>query len=254
MGTEKERAIAEGEKEMEIEAKYDAERVVAFHGQVELVKWSVMSGQDPKVKLKLEGGRDDLGCFDGAARRRSGKAGQRYQCYWADDNGDPIEVESSPIAAFSESGPPDQVWLWGSGWHHSTGAQITVAVPWENLTGFWHGVTPGTKFFLTLVELEEDESPVDQKQAKRIEDDLAKTKVVGGPVAINAGRLCNDPEFLDFVGASMEIDGPVTPIHAAEFVRDYCKVESRAMLDHDDKARMLFEDLKSEFLKSVAAF
>ncbi len=61
----------------------------------------------------------------------------------------------------------------------------------------------------------------------------AAPKPAGGPLAKLAGQWCQMPQFLAWSGCS-------TPQAAANFVRDECEVESRAELDHDEKAARLF--------------
>ncbi|MCW3583947.1 hypothetical protein [Burkholderia cenocepacia] len=61
----------------------------------------------------------------------------------------------------------------------------------------------------------------------------------GGPLARLAGLWANEPAFLDWMRS---IGQPAnTPADAAEFIRARCGVESRALLDHDLRAKAKFE-------------
>ncbi|WP_071764431.1 hypothetical protein [Burkholderia ubonensis] len=60
----------------------------------------------------------------------------------------------------------------------------------------------------------------------------------GGPLAKLAGLWANEPEFLNWMNA---IGQPAnTPNDAAEFIRARCCIESRALLDHDPRAKSRF--------------
>lgn len=60
----------------------------------------------------------------------------------------------------------------------------------------------------------------------------------GGPLARLAGLWANEPAFLEWMHS---IGQPAnTPADAAEFIRARCRIESRAFLDHDPRAKALF--------------
>lgn len=66
----------------------------------------------------------------------------------------------------------------------------------------------------------------------------APQKPKGGPLARLAGVWANEPEFLEWMRS---IGQPAnTPDDAAEFIRARCCIESRAILDHDPRAKALF--------------
>ena len=62
----------------------------------------------------------------------------------------------------------------------------------------------------------------------------------GGKNAQIAGILCNE-------GAFRQWSDTANADEAADFIRQRCNVESRAMLDHDDTAARTFKDMKLEY-------
>lgn len=70
-----------------------------------------------------------------------------------------------------------------------------------------------------------------------VAQDQAETsdKPKGGPLARLAGQMCQNPEFLKYLG-------DLTPEDAAEHIRFVCDVESRAELDHNQNAAQRFHD------------
>lgn len=62
----------------------------------------------------------------------------------------------------------------------------------------------------------------------------------GGPLSRLAGRLCQRREFQVYCKAD-------DAGQAAEFVRVFCGVDSRADIDHDAEAARRFHDLRRQF-------
>ena len=68
------------------------------------------------------------------------------------------------------------------------------------------------------------------------------------PLAQRAGILCNDARFQRFAAARSGFeDGQFCASAAAEFLRTFCRIESRRALDTDEKARARFSVLTTEF-------
>lgn len=86
----------------------------------------------------------------------------------------------------------------------------------------------GTGFMalLTLVQIGDDEVPIDQVSKEALE------RLKGGPRSKHAAQLCKDPDFQEwvrpFVRSAKSDEG-----RAAYFMRDRCGITSRAELDHD---------------------
>jgi len=66
--------------------------------------------------------------------------------------------------------------------------------------------------------------------------------------AQQAGILCNDPRFQQFVGTRTIKSGvTVTSSGCAEYIRTICKVTSRRQLTHNPDAKTRFQSLRTEF-------
>lgn len=75
-------------------------------------------------------------------------------------------------------------------------------------------------------------------------DPTAKAERKGGKLAQRAGIICNEGAFDKFLTEHyMRIENQ-TP---ADFVRDWCGVESRAELDHDEEAARKFTNLEASY-------
>lgn len=68
----------------------------------------------------------------------------------------------------------------------------------------------------------------------------AAAEVKGGKNAQMAGIMAGEVAFHQFAGVK-------TADEAAQYIRDYCAVESRRFLDHDDEAARKFLALKADY-------
>lgn len=129
-----------------------------------------------------------------------------------------------------------------AGWSesHTSGCKVTfwLSSP-DDLEAFRaltvrKGNTAGHRFMAALVEIGDDEQPVQSDIGKTISE-----KPKGGELARLAGIWCNEPKFwrwIDAVGGP-EIDNDM---QAAEWIRKTCDVESRVELDHNKEAGEYF--------------
>lgn len=105
----------------------------------------------------------------------------------------------------------------------------------------------GTRFQCVLVEIGDDESPVDHATIEK-----GKWRDLGP--AKQAGMRCKEPMFWAFLSETRD-----TPVfnerNAADFVREHCEIESRADLGkvQFSKARELWFVLDREFQAWKAA-
>lgn len=130
-----------------------------------------------------------------------------------------------------------------AGWSetHNGGCKVTFWLPdAAELDAFRaltvrKGNTAGHRFMAALVEVGDDEMPVNQEPA-------APEAPKGGQLAKLAGMLCDQPEFWDFLNRSPMNGGQViaSAEDAANFVREVCGVASRAELDHNHYAAERF--------------
>jgi hypothetical protein len=99
------------------------------------------------------------------------------------------------------------------------------------------GNQAGHRFMAVLVEIGEDEQPVQQQPAAAQESEPEKLK--GGPLAKLAGQWCSSPDFwewLRFRGVRCDNEEDATRV-----VRNTCGVTSRAELDHYEEAASVFK-------------
>lgn len=141
-----------------------------------------------------------------------------------------------------------------AGWSetHTGGAKVTFWLPdAESLDVFRSmtvrkGNTAGQRFMAVLVEIGDDEQP------KAPEAPAAK----GGSLAKSAAMLCDTDQFQRFAFEKLDdISRPTSgwdatvsaSQNAAQFIREFCKVSSRAEIDHSPTARQLFGQLMADY-------
>lgn len=118
-----------------------------------------------------------------------------------------------------------------AGWSesHTSGAKLTFWLPEAADLEVFRGMTSrkghkaGQRFAVVLVEIGDDEKPVQQPAEKPKGKELAQL----------AGRWCADPYFQHWLGATDEDD-------AAAQIRLACRITSRAELDHNEQAAAKF--------------
>lgn len=200
------------------------------------LSWS--SGSGAKVKWQL-GDRNELDHFDKGKVRRKRKGGQtRYFLSVHDTDG---------VAIWRT----DEVLFLGSHWSDSAGAVVTfeladaeTLLEYRALKSSEEDSTGDTRF-LTLVQIGDDDRLVDQKLAG-----MDTTEVKGGRLARHAGIACRDKAFQEFAWVAQHGKEPIPAMDdkalaemAATFVREKCRVTSRAQLDHDADAATRYEQL-----------
>lgn len=105
----------------------------------------------------------------------------------------------------------------------------------------------GTRYMAALVEIDQDDSPVEQKTT----DKASKKRI---SLTKQAGALCGDPTFAEFLREVKRddllqlCDGEAPPADIPACVRLLCAVESRAEFDKDEAAGARWRDLHSEFV------
>lgn len=104
----------------------------------------------------------------------------------------------------------------------------------------------GTRFFCTMNELNDDETPRDHKG-----EDRSKWRALGETK--QAGIRCKDPVFWAYLAEKyhvpMRAGDPGNEALAARFVRDHCNVLTRSDLDKPgfSDARLIWFDLDNKF-------
>lgn len=140
-----------------------------------------------------------------------------------------------------------QVMNWGES--ATSGAWVKFWLNPEDLDAFRaiqcrSGKNAGQRFMGALVEIGDDEQPIAYQNATTASQQAetvavntvtspAEEKPKGGDLARLAGMLCANPKFVEW--AQVE-NGD----RAAEYIRAICRIESRAQLDHDNRAANVF--------------
>jgi hypothetical protein len=213
----------------------EAARMVAFEGVVKLAKWTDSSSAGPKVTFTLLD-KDALTPFEKATKRRGKKSGQRYLVTLADSRGELITA-----------GAPDECILLGAQWTHTAGATATFAFGdllfWRGLNTADQSDTP-TELHLVLVELQADETPVDQVSQAAMEK---ATKPKGGPRSKHVAQVVQASDFCQFVGKRLEMPQDrwhmVTADMADKWVKQVCGIESKVDFDYNQQAWERYENL-----------
>ncbi|MFN3886108.1 MAG: hypothetical protein ACK4MG_04045 [Aquabacterium sp.] len=142
-----------------------------------------------------------------------------------------------------------------AGWNetHTGGAKVTFWLPdSQALEPFRHmtvkkGNTAGQRFMAVLVLLDDEDRPVSAS--------APKSKPEGGPLAKSAALVCNSRDFQDFVAHRTGVDlgdDLQRRERAADFLRSFCQVGSRAELDGDANAAELFRRLMSMYREWIS--
>lgn len=104
----------------------------------------------------------------------------------------------------------------------------------------------GTRFQLVLVEVDDDEEPIDQVMKQKIERYL-KSQEKGGKHSKEAGMLCKARDFQAYLyrlgKISPEWDEKMREEAARMYVYKICGIKSRRELDHDEHKAAAFKTL-----------
>lgn len=140
-----------------------------------------------------------------------------------------------------------------AGWtdSHTAGCKVTFWLQsTEDLEAFRaltvrKGNQSGHRFMAVLVEVGDDEMPVPPPVPE---------KPKGGALSKLAGVWCNDQEFQSWLWEAADYPGEPNPDLCAAVIRNWCRVESRAELDHDEEAAERFHRLiRGPFSKFMQA-
>ncbi len=233
------------------------EEHAAFHEMVTLLSWQSTSRAGYKFKLGLPS-RAELAHFDQATRRSGKRAGQRYVATLT-------ETEEATLL------PPTTMRLWFSGanWAHQEGARVTFTTDEEGFEAI-RAYNPkdsnlGTPavFWLTLVQVDEDELPINQVAQTRLEVALGDAgpagpvnepgvvsgvplappepdKPKGGPRSKQVAMTCQETEFQYYVGEQEGYD-KATFAQADAYVKRIVGFTSKVELDQGDRGDAIWQ-------------
>lgn len=98
----------------------------------------------------------------------------------------------------------------------------------------------GTRYACVLVEVNDDETPVDYRAQERDKwRDLGPTK--------QAALRCKEPLFWAFLNEELHFVGVDSEGRAAEAIRDQCGVASRSDLSHNHRARTIWFEVDRHY-------
>lgn len=212
-----------------------AQGYVAFEGMVVLAKWADSSTTGAKAYFNLTD-RESLAPFEKATKRRGKRAGQRYMLVTSSDKGDVI-----PEA-------PTEAWFAGAQWSHQGGASITLT--FEDLE-FWRQFNTadqgeGQIFHFTMVELQANDTPLDQVQADRVE---RANRPKGGPHSKFVAQRNASQDFQAYIGYRTGMPRERWPLVGADtcdkWVKQMCGVASKVDFDHNPESWERYEKLIS---------
>lgn len=96
--------------------------------------------------------------------------------------------------------------------------------------------TPGTSVALARLTAE--------AATAEVRKELDPERQKGGALCKLAAMWCSEDEFHNFLAATMKwaksYSEPITSVVAANIIRETCGVASRADLDHDERAALIF--------------
>ncbi len=144
-----------------------------------------------------------------------------------------------------------------AGWSesHNSGCKVTFWLQSsEELEAFRaltvrKGNTAGHRFMAALVEIGDDEKPVEppEKTAKQPREPM-------GDACYRTVMWCQDPEFWKFLESHYPDAIINNAIHAAEYVKTVCDVVSRKELDTEPEANRLWhEKIRGPYSKWLIA-
>lgn len=140
-----------------------------------------------------------------------------------------------------------------AGWtdNHTTGAKVTFWLPdQEALEAFRHltvrkGRTAGQRFMAVLIQIGDDEQPIEPGG-----DGPPRMAKATNPITVTAVLTCRDAAFQEFASGElgyMPDTAQEREQMAADFVRGYCRIESRRELETSPTAAQLFSRLMAEY-------
>lgn len=147
--------------------------------------------------------------------------------------------------------------------HHPDGPILPgMSNPFNELS---QGREKGQRFRITITPLAEDETTPAEPQDARDDPEGTETpeegeRPKGGERAKRAGILCGDVRFQHWLEAKLPVawrgaDALMPEKYnpemvAAEVLREFCGVESRALLDHYDESARRFDKIAEDFYRS----
>lgn len=194
---------------------------------LEKATWDTVFGMFAEFRLDQTGNTSVANPFKRFTKGRKGKVGTRFGAVFTCADGTNLYE--------------DEVML--KGWSDGTaGWKVTFWVESDD-AGFhpFMNCSKGDAFAVALVELNDDNTAVDQDKKARLED--AKRGRKSPRLSNYAAQLCREPLFISYIGDRCG-EQPSSEAHAEEFAGEWMrrtlKIGSRADLDTDREAATRF--------------
>lgn len=137
-----------------------------------------------------------------------------------------------------------------AGWtnNHNTGPKVSFWLETdEDLEAFKHltarkGRTAGQRFYAVLVQIGDNEEPIEPGTDTAPKQSHALSR--------SAALMCSNSDFHEYMGTLggwLPEAADAREEMAANYVRNYCRIDSRAELDTSPTAQQLFARLMGEY-------
>jgi hypothetical protein len=205
--------------------------MMAWYGMVQMkeARWTDEEGSTVTFFLPMNGQEDKRNPFEKFTKRRKGKAGTRFMMACQRVSG-----------TLREAMYEDEVML--TGWNDSQSTGHTVKF-WLCNDGMGHPFEGCARkidqFALSLIELDDDQEPVDQKMRARVEN---PPKRPSERVSYVAAMLCKEEKFWRWCGDQLHIS-VINEAGARIAMLDTLGLPSRSVLDKNEYQAKRFHAL-----------
>lgn len=216
---------------------------MAWTGKVTMDRadWGDEAGSTVTFRLPMRGMEDHRNPFEKFTKRRKGKAGTRFAmvCQTAGEGVRQMIYE-------------DEVML--AGWNDSQQKGHTVKL-WlcnDNMGHPFEGISRTEKLLISLVELDDDDEPIDQNMRDRVEKQSIHPQ---SRLSVACAAMCRNPDFWSWCQSNdyTLAGNPVVDEESAKlWFYLICQIDSRKALDDPERTYAIDEFHKIR--KDFAAF
>jgi hypothetical protein len=195
-------------------------------------QWKIDEGRT--VDLRLAGdGFERVHPFKRFQKKRAGRVGTRFHMTCADtQTGELIFNGEVMLAGWNDTsfqGQTIKLWIDEESTRHPFAGYIRRS-----------GKAVGSIFQSVLVEVSEDDTPVDQHAEKNLEDAHARKKKA---FSSSAHLMVTSAKFVQYVRETQNCTGTVDPEYAKKWVKWRVGIESLSDLDRDPMALKRFREV-----------
>ena len=204
--------------------------------------WGDEAGSTVTFKLPMTNTGDIRNPFHSFTKRRKNHSGTRFQmsvstCH---DEPQPVYMDEAMLAGWNDSqqnGHTVKFWLCNDAMGH----------PFE-------GWSRTQEFALALVELDDDNEPIDQKMRDKVEQQSTPTT---SRMSYAAAMLCKESNFYAFINEDIEQSGDfISPKvkneeDAKQWIYQKCGISSRAELDSVSQSAVHFDNIRKVYLEWI---